>query len=57
MAGIFFLFVMMVAVGSLMDGYVKELNRKEPTPTIHFSDEDKPTRPKIEMVEGELFKK
>ncbi len=29
MAGIFLLFVMMVAVGSLMDGYVKELNRKE----------------------------
>ena len=56
MAGIFFLFVMMVAVGSLMDGYVKELNRKEATPTIHFSDEDKPTRPKVEMVEGELFK-
>ena len=29
MAGIFFLFVMMVAVGSLMDSYIKELNRKE----------------------------
>ena len=24
--------------------------------TIHFSDEDKPTRSKNEMVEGELFK-
>ena len=29
MAGIFILFVMTVAVGSLMEGYVKELNRKE----------------------------
>lgn len=29
MAGIFLLFVMTVAVGSLMDGYVKELNKKE----------------------------
>lgn len=29
MAGIFLLFVMTVAVGNLMDGYVKELNRKE----------------------------
>ena len=29
MAGIFLLFVMTVAVGSLMEGYVKELNRKE----------------------------
>ena len=29
MAGIFLLFVMMVAVGSLMEGYVKELNRRE----------------------------
>ena len=36
---------------------------KEPAPvvpqkvvhTIHFSDEDKPTRSKIEMVEGDLF--
>ena len=30
MAGIFFFFVMMVAVGSLLDGYVKELNRRRP---------------------------
>ena len=29
MAGIFLLFVMTVAVGSLMEGYVKELNRRE----------------------------
>ena len=29
MAGIFLLFVMTVAVGSLMEGYVKELNRKD----------------------------
>jgi len=29
MAGIFLLFVMTVAVGGLMEGYVKELNRKE----------------------------
>ena len=29
MTGIFFLFVLMVAVASLADGYVKELNRKE----------------------------
>ena len=39
MAGIFFFFVMMVAVGSLLDGYVKELNRRGPT--IRFSNEDK----------------
>ena len=25
-------------------------------PTIHFSDREKPARPKIEMMEGELFK-
>ena len=30
MAGIFFFFVMMVALGSLLDGYVKELNRRGP---------------------------
>lgn len=47
MAGIFFFFVMMVALGSLLDGYVKELNRRGPT--IRFTKEDK-------MVEGELFK-
>ena len=41
MAGIFFFFVMMVAVGSLLDGYVKELNRRGPT--IRFSNEDKMT--------------
>ena len=29
MAGIFLLFVMTVAVCGLMEGYVKELNRKE----------------------------
>lgn len=29
MTGIFFLFVLMVAVGSLADGYVKELSKKE----------------------------
>lgn len=29
---------------------------QEVAPTIHFSDEDKPTRPKVEIVEGELFK-
>ena len=29
MAGIFLLFVMTVAVVSLMEGYVKELNRRE----------------------------
>ena len=39
MAGIFFFFVMMVALGSLLDGYVKELNRCGPT--IRFSNEDK----------------
>lgn len=26
------------------------------TCTIRFTDEDKPARPKVEMVEGELFK-
>ena len=41
MAGIFFFFVMMVAVGSLLDGYVKELNRRGPT--IRFTKEDKMT--------------
>ena len=46
MTGIFFLFVLMVAVCSLADGYVKELNRRGPT--IRFSKEDM-------MVEGELF--
>jgi hypothetical protein len=45
MAGIFFFFVMMVAVGSLLDGYVKELNRRGPT--IRFTKEDM-------MVEGEF---
>ena len=25
-------------------------------PTIRFTDEDKPARPKVEMVEGDLFK-
>jgi len=29
---------------------------QEVAPTIYFSDEDKPTRHKVEMVEGELFK-
>ena len=29
MTGLFFLFVLMVPVCSLADGYVKELNRKE----------------------------
>ena len=47
---------MTVAVGSLMDGYVKELNRKEANPTIHFTDEDKPVRQRNKIVEGELFK-
>ena len=39
MAGIYLLFVMVVALGSLVDGYVKELNRRGPT--IRFSNEDK----------------
>ena len=29
MAGLYFLMVLTVAVGSLLNGYVKELNRKE----------------------------
>ena len=29
---------------------------QEVAPTIRFSDDDKPTHSKIEMVEGELFK-
>ena len=41
MAGIFFFFVMMVAVGSLLDCYVKGVNRRGPT--IRFSNEDKIT--------------
>ena len=38
MAGIFFFFVIIVALGSLLDGYVKELNRRGPT--IRFTKED-----------------
>ena len=46
MAGIYLSFVMVVTLGSLLDCYVKELNRRGPT--IRFSNEDK-------VVEGNLF--
>ena len=48
MVGIFFFFVMMVAVGSLLDCYVKGVNNKIQTPTIRFSNEDN-------MMKGELI--
>ena len=48
MAGLFFLFVMTVALGSLVDGYLEGLKNKGASTTIRFTNEDK-------MVEGELF--
>lgn len=47
MVGIYFFFVMTVALGSLVDCYMKALNDKPHTPIIRFSKEDM-------MSEGEF---